>query len=279
MDLRIDLDPALPAVLGVESEIRQALINLILNAVDAMAQGGTLTVRTRLVEIPLGADPELPGRWVYLEVIDTGAGMDEETRRRCLEPFFATKGNRGTGLGLAMVYGAMHRHDGHVEIESAFGQGTMVRLVFPLRDLATGTVPAAAPTASQLPSLRILCIDDEPVVLNVLNEMLTGQGHSVTTCPSGEAGLETLRRGLAEHRRFDVVITDLGMAVMDGRAVAGAVKRDSPDTRVILLTGWGMFMKAADDVPPDVDCVLSKPITARDLERGLVAGMSREPDP
>ncbi len=278
VQLRTELDPDLPAILGVESEIRQALINLILNAVDAMPQGGTLTLRTRLADLPPDGGQEPPGRWLYLEVIDTGVGMDDETRRRCLEPFFSTKGNRGTGLGLAMVYGAMERHGGRVGIESAVGKGTMVRLVFSLNEPARVTENAVVPVAAPLPSLRILCIDDEPVVLSVLSEMLAGCGHVVTSSLSGETGLEAFRQGLADHCPFDVVITDLGMAVMDGRAVAQAVRRDSPDTPVILLTGWGMFMKSAGDVPADVDCVLSKPITAGDLRRGLESVMRRERD-
>src|SRR5207244_239257 len=126
-----ELAPDLPALSGIESEVREALVNLIFNAVDAMPDGGTLKLRTEVA-------PNAQG--VRVEVADTGVGMDEETRRRCLEPFFTTKGERGTGLGLAMAYGMTQRHGADIEIESAVGRGTTVRLRFP--------VPTAKPAAS-----------------------------------------------------------------------------------------------------------------------------------
>jgi signal transduction histidine kinase len=128
IDMHLDLAPELPAILGVESELREALINLIFNAVDAMPEGGTLTLRTRVATPAAGAQ-DAPLR-VQVEVCDTGIGMDEETRRRCLEPFFTTKDERGTGLGLAMVYGIVQRHNAELEIESAVGEGTTIRLIF-----------------------------------------------------------------------------------------------------------------------------------------------------
>src|SRR4029077_10991211 len=134
---------------GAENEIRDALTNLIFNAVDAMPTGGTLLVRTR--EAP-GGDA---GDRVLIDVTDTGVGMDEDTRRRCLEPFFTTKGERGTGLGLAMVYGMIQRHSADIEIESTVGKGTTVRLTFTIPD--TPAVSARVLTnASALPPLRIL---------------------------------------------------------------------------------------------------------------------------
>ena len=119
IELRTELEPKLPVILGIESELREALINLVFNAVDAMPEGGRLVVRTCAND-----------NSVMLEVADSGVGMDEDTRRRCLEPFFTTKGERGTGLGLAMVYGSMQRHGADVEIDSALGQGTTIRLRF-----------------------------------------------------------------------------------------------------------------------------------------------------
>src|SRR5882672_961825 len=126
VDLHTELAPELPAILGVESEVREALINLVFNAVDAMPDGGVLTLRTRRQTAPDG------GSAAVVEVDDTGVGMNEDTRRRCLEPFFTTKGERGTGLGLAMVYGVVQRHDAEVQIDSVVGSGTSVRLSFPV---------------------------------------------------------------------------------------------------------------------------------------------------
>jgi len=277
VSLRTELDATLPPVLGIESEVRQGLVNLIINAVDAMPQGGTLTLRTRLVERTAKPGLEALPAWVHLEIADTGIGMDDETRRRCLEPFFSTKGKRGTGLGLAMVYGVMERHGGQIELESAVGMGTTVRLIFPVPVLAPEAEAAPSRTGPALPCLRILCIDDEPMILDVVSKMLISRGHKLTTRESGEAGLDIFRKTLGSVTPFDVVITDLGMPGMDGRAVAQAIKRESPATPVILLTGWGMFMKYANDTPKEVDCVLSKPPTVKDLEDGLLAVVKKPP--
>src|SRR5205823_6411385 len=143
---------------------REALTNLIFNAVDAMPNGGPLTLRTRVAQ-ENGLDSQQPPipKLVQVEVVDAGIGMDEDTRRRCLEPFFSTKGERGTGLGLAMVYGTMQRHSAELEIESAVGQGTTMRLAFAIP--ATPAVAAAPPTTvSAVPPLRILVVDDDPLV-------------------------------------------------------------------------------------------------------------------
>jgi signal transduction histidine kinase len=128
--MEVDLAAGLPAVLGIETELREALINLVFSAVDAMPTGGTLTLRTR--------PPAAEGQPARLEVVDAGIGMDESTRRRCLEPFFTTKGERGTGLGLAMVYGVVQRHGADIEIESVVDHGTTMRILLP---------PAGTPTA------------------------------------------------------------------------------------------------------------------------------------
>ncbi len=121
----------LPDIMGAESEIRDALTNLIFNAVDAMPEGGTLTLRTHTADKLVTDNGEDSIAHVCIEVSDTGVGMDEETRRRCLEPFFTTKGERGTGLGLAMVYGMVQRHSAELEVDSEPGQGTTFRLIFP----------------------------------------------------------------------------------------------------------------------------------------------------
>lgn len=270
VNLCTELKSSLPKFGGNESEIRQALINLILNAVDAMPQGGSLTLRSSLAANHAFPGAQKPVDCVCLEVIDTGVGMDEETRRRCLEPFFSTKGTRGTGLGLAMVYGVMQRHKGRVEIQSEVGRGTTMRLVFPVTAITarvndnTGDTPA--PLA---PPMRILCIDDEPMVLEVVAGVLAQLGHQVTPRESGPAGLETFRRALAEKNPFDAIITDLGMPEMDGQAVAAAAKGISPRTPVILLTGWGIFMNSSADKPNHVDCILSKPPSIGDLAAAL----------
>ncbi len=268
--MRTDFAADIPDVSGVESEIREALTNLIFNAVDAMTEGGTITLRTRLAEVPpAGADIPAMQR-VCLEVIDTGSGMDEETRRRCLEPFFTTKGERGTGLGLAMVYGMAQRHSAAIEIESAVGNGTIMRLSFPLP--STVAVQAASSETVQAvpPRLRILVVDDDPVLLKSLCSALEADGHVVIVANSGQAGTEAFRSSRDDgHDPIDLVITDLGMPDVDGRKVASSVKSASPRTPVILLTGWGQGLFADGDVPAHVDRVLNKPPKLHELRQAL----------
>jgi signal transduction histidine kinase/PAS domain-containing protein/ActR/RegA family two-component response regulator len=268
-----DLAPDVPAVSGIESEIREALTNLVLNAVDAMPNGGELTVRTRLMPAS-GKTPE-----VYVEVIDTGQGMDDATRQRCLEPFFTTKGERGTGLGLAMVYGVLQRHNGRIELESAPGRGTTVRLIFPVPEKAAAAREPLNEPAPSRQHLRILVVDDDPLLIKSLCDTLRADGHTVTAANGGDEGIRVFQMSDQRDKPFSVVITDLGMPYTDGRKVAGAVKAKSPSTPVILLTGWGQRLIAEGDAPPDVDCVLSKPPKLRDLRTALSKCMEKEPAP
>lgn len=263
IELAAALAPALPLVMGIESEIREALINLVFNAVDAMPEGGVLTLRTRVL------GDAAPGRQICVEVADTGTGMSEEIRRRCLEPFFSTKGERGTGLGLAMVYGVMQRHRGTIEIDSWSGAGTVMRLLFPPAQQGQAEAAPAA-TAYTMPArLRLLVIDDDPVLLKSLCNILETDGHAVTTASGGQQGIETFDAAQAGGKPFAAVITDLGMPYVDGRKVALAIKRGAPATPVILLTGWGTQLLEDGAVPDHVDHVLNKPPKLRELRAAL----------
>jgi signal transduction histidine kinase/ActR/RegA family two-component response regulator/PAS domain-containing protein len=259
IDMRTELAARLPPIMGVKSEIREALTNLVFNAVDAMPQGGTLTLRVR------GDGAER----VLIEVVDTGVGMDEETRRRCLEPFFTTKGERGTGLGLAMVYGVVQRHGGDLEIDSQPGVGTTVRLSF-MAALVSAIEATAIITA--LPAgLTVLLVDDDPILLRSLRETLELDGHRTLTANDGKEGIDLFRKTVEPGSQLTVsaVITDLGMPHVDGRSVARAVKQASPNTPVILLTGWGERLLAEGETPPYVDRVLSKPPRLREVRKAL----------
>jgi PAS domain S-box-containing protein len=260
IDMRMELAPDLPTVMGSAGELREALTNLIFNAVDAMPNGGPLTVRT--------AYDKASGTTV-LEVIDSGVGMDENTRRRCLEPFFTTKGERGTGLGLAMVYGSMQRHGAEIEIDSAASKGTTMRLRFAASDRRADATAAVPALQAAIVPMRILIVDDDPLVLGSLRDALEGDGHDVTTADGGQAGIDTFRAAMTRGAPFTVVITDLGMPYVDGRKVSGVIKAAAPDTAVLLLTGWGQRLVAEGDIPPHVDCVLSKPAKIRELREAL----------
>ncbi|CAN5614612.1 hypothetical protein BH11PSE7_BH11PSE7_18680 [soil metagenome] len=268
IELRSELAPGLPKVMGIESEIREALTNLVFNAVDAMPQGGTLKLRTFVA----GPGPTGPGgrQRVVLEVGDTGQGMSEETRRRCFEPFFTTKGERGTGLGLAMVYGMAQRHDATITLESAPGAGTVARLEFTLPEAAPALLlPAKPADVGPGAPMRLLIIDDDPILLRSLCDSLRVDGHDVTGASGGEAGIGAFRASLDAGPSYDAVFTDLGMPRVGGREVAAAVKKLSPATPVILLTGWGQRLADTGEAPADIDVVLSKPARIRELREAL----------
>lgn len=264
--LETDLAQNSPFIMGVESELREALINLIFNAVDALPEGGTITLRTRVIQSPANHDSKL----FQLEVVDTGVGMDAETQRKCLEPFFTSKGDRGTGLGLAMVYGMAERHGAEIEIESELGKGTSMRLTFAI----PGAIGVASDQESGEPeiptNLRILVVDDDPIVLTSIRDTLVADEHEVITANGGQEGVAAFEQSLVNNQLFDVVITDLGMPYVDGSKVAAAVKAASPSTPVILFTGWGQRLVETGGTPDYVDRVLSKPPRLRDLREAIL---------
>jgi CheY-like chemotaxis protein len=236
-----------PAVPANESDLREALTNLVFNAVDAMPQGGTITLATRL-----------EGGEVVIEVRDTGVGMSEDVRRRCLEPFFTTKGEQGTGLGLAMVFGIMQRHRGTLEIASDPGQGTAITLRLPVDGASR---PDSAPEESaSVPPLHILVVDDEPAVLDFVSTALAADGHQVAVARDGMQALARIK-----DARLDLIVTDRAMPRMNGDQLAAAVRLARPDLKIILLTGFGEVMAAQGEVPEHVDLVVSKPVSVTQL--------------
>lgn len=272
IQLEPELEPDLPWLVCEPSDLREALTNLIFNAVDALPQGGLIKLVTRSVSVPTAKDKSVSEKKIQIDVRDNGVGMDEKTRQRCMEPFFSTKAKRGgTGLGLAMVYGMMQRHGGDIKIESAPGCGTCVRLTFTL-DEKTVTATPVPPTTQIVKnrSLRILCIDDEVQVQELLKNCLTTLHHNVTTASNGKQGMEIFRAAMRKNEPFETVITDLGMPDMDGRQVAKAIKAVSPTTPVIMMTGWGKIMKADGEAVTAVDAVLSKPPRIKELNNLLV---------
>jgi len=246
-----DLQP-LPFIIGEAFAIRELLTNLIFNALDAMPQGGTLTLRTKVA-----------GEFVRVSVTDTGTGMTEEVRQRCLEPFFTTKGTEGTGLGLAMVSSIVQRHTGRLEIESTPGQGTTVIVRLPIPSDQTPTKVSTAPSA--LPrSLRVLVVDDEPLVCEIVKEFLSSDGHLVEIVENAAAALARLKNG-----PFDLVLTDRAMPKMSGEQLAVVIHQNTPNLPVILMTGFGDIMKADGAKPPHIRGILSKPITETTLRETL----------
>jgi CheY-like chemotaxis protein len=259
-------DEFLPSLYCNEFEIREALTNIILNSVDAMPRGGLITLGARSVSLPDRHGQNGKATHIILEVSDNGIGMDQNTRQHCLEPFFSTKRLRGgSGLGLAMVYGTAQRHRGRIEIESEVNKGTTVRLILPVSPPPQSNVAAVGGAAQPDRSLRVLFIDDEPLLREMVEEVLSFHQHHVQSAQGGEAGVAMFEKAIAKGQPFDVVITDLGMPGMDGKQVAERVKASSPTTPVILLTGWGMMLDEKSQDMSKVDALLNKPPRVNDL--------------
>lgn len=259
-----DLAPGPLSCKATPGALRDALTNLVLNAVDAMPNGGVLTVSTQRSE-----------REGFLDIVvrDTGAGMDEETRRRCLEPFYSTKGKRGTGLGLPMVYGMTTRAGGELLIESELGEGTEIRMRLP--ELVTSSAADAAVespnvTAFKEPSgLTLLLVDDDETVLESLGSVLRSRGHKVYAALGGQQGLDYLEHA-PTLAGLDALVTDLGMPDIDGYVVSRRAKELCPGLPVVVLTGWGRRMiEENGDNMPNVDRILSKPPSVNALLAAL----------
>lgn len=249
--IRVELElQKVPPVLGNGAELREIFMNLVFNAVDAMPDGGVITLRTEMIEDA-----------VQIEVADTGTGMTEEVRQRCLEPFFSTKGEKGTGLGLAMAFGIIRRHQGMLDIETSPGRGTTFRLTLPCHHATSAESEDVRLTRTR--SLRVLVVDDEAIPRDVVTQFLRGDGHRVTATDEGG---KAMQRVMAEH--FDVVISDLGMPGMDGLQLAREIHAVDPGKPVILLTG---FAFAPERQPKSVNCVLKKPLVREELRAALHA--------
>lgn len=244
--------PDLPPVMGNAAELREVLTNLIFNAVDAMPNGGQILLRTG----------QRGGR-TYVAVEDTGIGMSEETRRRVFEPFFSTKGQEGSGLGLAVSYGIIQRHGGEIEVQTTPGTGSTFTVLLPCA-IETRLAPEKEAESEPNPRLTVLVIEDEPVVREVMTALLEQMGHQVVPAADGAEGLERLR-----EQTFDALITDLGMPGMSGLAVAAAARHAFSALPIILLTGWGDQMRATSGLPEGVDMILSKPVRLEALRDAL----------
>ncbi len=257
--LRIDIGlerGAIPRVAADPASIREVLVNLVLNAVDALPRGGRILIKTWLASED-----------VHCAVSDTGIGMSAEVQRRALEPFFTTKGLKSTGLGLSVNYGIIQRYGGELMLDSVEGRGTTVTFRLPMA--GSLAQEAESPTTKTSPTpLRILLIDDEREVRTVMAAMLAEDGHDVAEAASGAEGLAQLEAG----RRVDLVLTDLGMPEMTGWDVVRAIRAAYPWLRVGLLTGWGEAPPGEPDDRAGADFLLTKPVTQDKLRFALGQG-------
>jgi CheY-like chemotaxis protein len=264
--IRLDLaiDEAEVPVLADHTQLELAVLNLAINARDAMPSGGTLSISTHPREV--SGDAELmDGEYLEIRVADTGTGMPADVAARAFDPFFTTKPvGQGTGLGLSMVYGVARQSGGAARIESAEGRGTTISLLLKRTSAPreeTGAPEVVGSGAGPVEA-RILVIDDENDVRKVVAETLEDFGHNVSTAADGPEGLSIL-----EKEQFDLIVLDFAMPGMNGAEVAEAARRMRPDQRILFVTGFSdteALTAAAGDAP-----VLRKPFRASDLAEAL----------
>jgi signal transduction histidine kinase/CheY-like chemotaxis protein len=248
-------------VMGDDSELREVLVNMVFNAIDAMPEGGTLTLTTRVA-----------AESVIIKVVDTGVGMYPEVRSKIFDPFFTTKGKAGLGLGLAVSFGIIRRHGGNIEVESHYGKGTEFSITLPvaklgeksvrqIEDVETVSSPvstAAVPVQSQEKvRTRMLVVDDEDFVRELIGEILEGEHCDVYLADSGSAGLSAFK-----EMEFDAVFTDVGMPGMSGWELAREIRQINAVIPIAVITGWGEAVGSHEQREACVNWVVPKPFTA-----------------
>jgi two-component system cell cycle sensor histidine kinase/response regulator CckA len=255
------------------SHLEQVVMNLAVNARDAMPEGGVLRLGTEVVES--GEPGEPLGRIARLTVTDTGIGMSELVKTQIFEPFFTTKGpDKGTGLGLATVFGIVQQAGGRIAVDSAPGLGTTFRLSFPWCDGSPSTLaitppPAVLPDWSPNRGASVLLVEDEEAVRKLARITLEGRGYAVTVAPDGETALGWL----TPDRRIDVLVTDMTMPGIDGRELAGLVQARRPGLGIVFVSGYVPDAGRLEGIPGAV--FLPKPFTPSDLLRAVCRALPR----
>lgn len=263
IQLDLDLATDLWSTLCDTNQLESALLNLSINARDAMPVGGCLKICSHNVDIDLTRASKLRdlacGQYICIDITDTGTGMPQEVIERAFDPFFTTKpAGQGTGLGLSMVYGFARQSNGHCEIRSKPGLGSTIRLYLPRHEVGA-QVPLTEQT-SRSPVGRgetVLVVEDEPVVRNIVLEVLSQLGYQAIEAASGESGLEVLSSG----RAVDLLISDIGLPGLNGRLLADAARQLQPDIKVLLMTGYAAGAAPAGGfLAPGME-LITKPFT------------------
>jgi signal transduction histidine kinase/CheY-like chemotaxis protein len=246
-------------VMGDDSELREVLVNMVFNAIDAMPEGGTLTLSTSAVE-----------QSVVIKIVDTGIGMYPEVRSRIFDPFFTTKGKAGLGLGLAVSFGIIRRHGGNIEVDSQYGNGTEFRITLPIATIVESgvqvdlsnpeppvTVVNDVPSPEEHAKPRLLIVDDEDFVRDLLQDILEGEDCDVRLATSGSEALAMFR-----EFPFDAVCTDVGMPGMSGWELAREIRHLNQKIPIAVITGWGEAVGSNEQKAAGVDWIIAKPFTA-----------------
>jgi signal transduction histidine kinase/CheY-like chemotaxis protein len=262
-------------VMGDESELREVLVNMVFNAIDAMPQGGNLTLSAEDVD-----------ESVVISVGDTGTGMAQEVKSRIFDPFFTTKGKAGMGLGLAVSFGIISRHEGSVEVESKVGAGTKFKISLPKAQVSEDSIlpePERPKLLQEKPNTnasrtfdhnqpKILVVDDEQAIRDLLRDLLESEGCRVYLAPGGREAL-----GLFEAHQFDAIFTDVGMPGMSGWELAHAIRQRNETIPIAVITGWGKAVGSNEQKEARVDWVIAKPFTAQRISE-LAQEITRQRD-
>ncbi|MCP4378162.1 MAG: response regulator [bacterium] len=269
IDIRMELNASQNTIMGDPTQLHSAMLNLGLNARDAMSDGGTLTYTTRNMAITKSdCDKNLynltPGDFLEIRITDTGVGMSEDIQKKIFEPFFTTKEvGKGTGLGLAGVYGCVRNHDGNISVSSKPGQGTTFTILLPLTD--TSSEPTDKTAISDEPakgSGHILIVDDEESVRSFVGASLRSMGYTVATGNDGLEGLEYYRE---HHQEIDLVILDLIMPKMNGQVAFMEMKKINPDVKVLVSSGFSSTETSRQMLHDGVLDMLNKPFQVATL--------------
>jgi PAS domain S-box-containing protein len=275
IELSVALEADLPPITADKNQIEQALLNLCVNARDAMSDGGSLSFKTQSLEGATlqGLGKILDGRYVCIEVSDTGVGMDESIRKRIFEPFFTTKNmGQGTGLGLSVVYGIVENHNGFINVESKPESGTSFRMYFPVAQFlekpATDEIAEASFKTTERANGRgtILLVEDEKNMLDLLEKTLVRRGYQVLTAADGETALSIYRRS---KKAIDVVLLDIGLPKLAGRDVLLKIKNENPDVKVVIASGYLEPQLKSEIDKAGVKYFLSKPYRPDEVVRTL----------
>jgi len=255
--IKIDIQKefsTLPTTTGSAAELREVVTNMINNAVDAMPQGGAVTIKTSMED-----------NHILIKVEDTGVGIPQAIRDRVFDPFFTTKGPQSSGLGMSVSYGIINRHRGTMAINSAEGEGTTFTIKLPISEKI---VKEEKPISDKQKKARILVIEDDEDVSDLLSAILTEGGHEVETASDGSTGIK-----LFKEKEFDLVFTDLGMPGMSGWQVAEKVKSINRRVPVTLITGWNVDLKQSEMKKNGVDLIAYKPFEVKQVFKLVQDGM------
>jgi PAS domain S-box-containing protein len=276
IDLQITAPDDLWCTLCDPNQLESALLNLAINARDAMPDGGRLAILTanaRIGSVTAETPALSPGDYVCIAVTDSGVGMSAEVAARAFDPFFTTKPiGQGTGLGLSMIYGFARQSNGHVTIDSRLGQGTTVRLYLPRHHGAGSAEYASAVNAAEhaFTGETVLVVEDEPVVRGVIVEMLAEQGYRTMEAVDGPSGLKILRAG----KRIDLLITDVGLPGMNGRQLADQARETRPDLKILFITGYAESVAISEGFLQAGMEMITKPFDLDNLARRIRAMIS-----